>query len=140
MSLCHQVFSSQLPWWFFFSQQASLEKRCNVVHFLGTTSIDERNGMNVLGAYVYESYGQPYLGQTLNTITVRFLERIVLQNELQAFFRYVNYSITPAQALSIEYSQYIENYSSPDQERNQIDQIIFTTYLTQAQIEAIILI
>ena len=96
--------------------------------------------MNVLGAYVYESYGQPYLGQTLNTITVRFLERIVLQNELQMFFRYVNHSITPAQALSIEYGQYLEDYSSPDQERNQIDQVIFTTYLSQAQIEAIILI
>jgi hypothetical protein len=96
--------------------------------------------MNTLGAYVYDIYGEPYLGLTLNTITVRFLERIVLENDLQDFFERVSAAITPAQALSIVYDDYIENYSSPLQEKNQVQEIIFTTYLTQAQLEAIILI
>jgi len=95
--------------------------------------------MNNLGAYVYDIYSKPYLGLTLNTITVRFLERIVLENDLQDFFARVNASIPPSQVLSIVYEDYIENYSSPLQEREQIDEIIFTTFLTQAQLEAIIL-
>jgi hypothetical protein len=95
--------------------------------------------MNTLGAYVYNIYGESYGGSTLNTITVRFLERIVLENDLYEFFARVNAAISPQDALSIVYENYIENYSSPLQQDNQIDQIIFKTFLTQAQLEAIIL-
>jgi len=91
-----------------------------------------------LGAYVYDYIGSTWGDATLHTMTVRFLDEIELENDFYDFMIDTKAAITVAQAPLIETQRYDVPYSAPLQERQQRHQVKFITYLTQAQLEAII--
>jgi hypothetical protein len=91
-----------------------------------------------LDAYVYEFYDNTWNEPTLNTMTVRFLDDIVLENDFYDFMITTKAAIPVAQAPLIETQRYDVPYESPLQERHQRHQVKFITYLTQTQLEAII--
>lgn len=91
-----------------------------------------------LNAYVYEFYDNTWGDPTLNTMTVRFLDDIVLENDFYDFMIDIKPSFTVADTPLIESQRYDVPYASPLQERQQRHQVKFITYLTQAQLEAII--